>query len=315
MSQLFRLQLTDGVESVDFLSSIYLVEDGEFNIGLAKTQRTLVPYYSNFYVPVSNNYQYRDAKIGFEIRGPTRHDVIESLHKIERLLGRALNRSRYHAGQRVELSYSWEGADNLTYFEVYGGDVSFPDDILSVAKIHWHSEGRYGVANCQLNLYLSAFGYGVSLYKNIGSLEAVTYEIPLYNHSIASKTTGGIVVGNPGGSNNHYVMVDGDDVPGSSPWLTRWEIGPGATFSRWSHIYMGQQVYPFTDPYSDTSLLLDNEDTRIQENYYTDDDDTDAYNGSVSGTSLPEAHNPGLAMIMWATSRFLRGCILLFFIL
>lgn len=255
MSQLFLLQLSDNVDTpINFISSAYKVEDGGFDIGLPSVRRELAPVRPGFYIPVISEVEYRESTIKFEIRGSTRAQVISRLNAIERLLNNVANRKLLGNGRRAEIQYAWEGADNITYFEVYGGEVSFPRDALSVAKVHRIMDGVYAIPECELRLYLSGSGYALSLFS-----DALT-EVALYNPTVGAKQTGGVTVKNPGyylsgtwQPQYNYVEIDGDDLPGSTPLITKIQLASGATYSLWNFLYMGLQQSPFP-----SSILFDN---------------------------------------------------------
>lgn len=239
MAQLFTLKLTDNNEMADFMGGTYLVMDGGFDISLPRMKRELVQQRPGFYIPIITEMEYRESKLRFEIRGATRSAVIASLNKIERILRSVASRERIGAGRRGELSYAWEGALQITYFEVYGGDIAFPQDVLSVAKVHRQIDGSYALPEVEVTLYMSAEGFGVSVYSN------TLTEVPLMNGSIGSKTTGGVKVTNPGPGLYNYVEIDGVDLPGSQPLIMRLQLASDTPYSNWQMLYIGLQAYPF----------------------------------------------------------------------
>lgn len=258
MSQPFVLQLSDNVDTINFLSRTYKVLDGGFDIGLPRIKRELVQERPGFYIPLISSYEYRECKLVFEIRGDTRTEVLASLHAVTKIIQSIHSRERLTAGRRGEIAYAWEGSTDVTYFEVFGGDLRFPSDILSVAKIHLKSDGQFVLPEIELTLYLSAMGYGVSIHSD--TLE----EIPLYNPSVASKQTGGVGIVNPWSGDTGYatpywwVEIDGDDIPGDQAAITRIKLTSGASgdYSAFYSMYMGLQVSPYP-----TQLLFDDTDT------------------------------------------------------
>jgi hypothetical protein len=251
MAQPFILRITDNLETVDFLSQAVQVADGGFDIGLPHAKRELGLIRPGFYSPLAMNYEYRDAKLRFAITGQTRADVLTHLHKLERILRNIANRMRVAAGRRGELAYAWEGSNNITYFEIYGGDISFPNDLLSVAKIHALSNGMHLLPDCELSLQLSAYGYGLSIYS-----DDLT-EVPLYNPSVAGKQTGGVKIQNPRQTtvqNYHWVEIEGADLPGSQPLLAKVVLNTDTPYSRWAMMYMGLQQQPYP-----TKIIFDSE--------------------------------------------------------
>lgn len=246
---LFSLQITNNSETVDFLSADYKVEDGGFDISLPRMKRELTAERPGFYVPVLVEREYRDATLKFAIYGATRTAALANLHKLNRILRSALQRARLGAGGRVQLSYSWDGATNITYFEVYSGDVKFAQDILSVAKVHRIESGLYVIPTCELTLYMSADGYGLSLFSD--SLTELAISNPT-----GGPATGGINVTNPGNDSKYnYVEIASGQVPGDNPWITKLVLTNGGTYSFWHSLYIGHQVTPFP-----SKIVFDNTD-------------------------------------------------------
>lgn len=254
MTQPFILKLTDGTEEIDFISSYYRVMDGGFDVGMPRAKRELAFVRNGIWQPVSNNYEFREAKLRFAIRGDTRGDVITRLHKIERILRQISYQARPMAGRRGELSWAWDGSTDVTFFEVYGGDLQFPNDLMSVGKIHVIVGGQFMLPDCELTLQLSPMGYGISLHSG----EPIS--VPLINPSVAEKTTDGVTVQNlaidPTEQYN-YVEIDGDDVPGSQPAITVLTLDTGSTYNRWQTLYMGLHPTPFP---TSSQLLFDSAD-------------------------------------------------------
>jgi len=252
MAQLWKLTLTDNVETVNFISDpVYFVEDGEFNIGMPSVRRELAPIRSGFYIPVLHEIEYREASIKFQVRGATRTAVLSSIQKIERILRNIAAQVRLSAGRRGELSYSWEGSINVTYFEVYGGTVKLPDDALSVEKMYATENGSIVLPEVELTLYMSGMGYGLSLFSE------PTLEIPLLNPSVGAKQTGGVRVQNAWTSGqNNYVELNAVDLPGSLPLITKIQLASDTPYSAWRSLFMGLQQSPYP-----TGLFFDSANT------------------------------------------------------
>lgn len=238
---LFTLKLNDNVNTpIDFIGSTYKVSDGGFDISTPRRKRELAVLRPGFYIPMSVNEEYREAELTFQVVGATRSAVISSINAIERMLGRINSRSRLFNGQRCELQYTWSGATTITYFEVFGGDLSYPPDVLSIDKIHYtDSSGNYKLPEIKLKLYLSANGYGISIFST-----SMT-ELPLYNPGIGTPATGGVQITNPGYNNYNYVEIDAGDLDGSTPMITKIILTPGSTYTSWYDMYIGHQVTPF----------------------------------------------------------------------
>jgi hypothetical protein len=245
MTQPFILKLTNGVDTADFLSSSYRVLDGGFDIGLPQVKKELVPLRPGFYIPQYSNYEYRTSKLQFDIRGTSRSDVISKLQAIERILYALQQRSRLMSGSRCELLYTWEGSTNITYFEVYSGEISFPADMFSVAKIHRKEDGLFVLPEIVLTLNLSSYGYGVDV------ITGVPIAIPLWNTALgsnraATKTTAGVLIGNPGNTIDNFVEIADVDLPGASPYITKLSVSnypsDGAAGPTWGSLYIGHTV-------------------------------------------------------------------------
>jgi hypothetical protein len=248
MAQPFSLKISDGLETVNFIGTNadltvdgykYNVADGGFDIGLPSVKRELVAQRPGFYIPVVNYYEYRESHITFTVTGNTRSDVIKGINRIERIFRRVAARVRLFAGRRAELSYSWEGSSQISYFEAFSGDVSFPTDALSVAKVHRMENGKYTLPECELTVYLSGSGYGVSI-----NSDTLT-DVPLKNSVQVTKTTAGVPVQNPGSGQCNYVEIAGSDLPGSQPLITRLLIDSDTPYSAWEMMYIGHQVEPY----------------------------------------------------------------------
>jgi hypothetical protein len=270
MSQPFILKLSDSVTTIDFLGLSYRVADGGFDISLPRVRREFAAQREGFYVPTISAYEYRECTLRFDVRGATRSAVLDNFGKIERILRNIAARSRHtSAGLRGELQYAWEGATNVTFFEVYGGDIRFPGDVLSVAKVHKITDGKYVLPDVEITLFLSGMGYGVSLYSN------TLTEVPLFNPNVGVKSTGGVKVQNSGthftgGAHQplyNYVEIDGVDLPGNQPLITRIQLASNTPYSAWNVLYMGLKTSPFpTKLVFEDSELVDGFGTPVNNN-------------------------------------------------
>lgn len=251
MTQPFLLQLSDGSETISFISQTYRVTDGGFDIGLPQAERRIDMLYPGVFSSVNAAHSYRTAHLRFNVYGTSRSAILTSLHKIERLLWKFGNKSIAFNGTQGQLAYAWDGADNITYFEVLGGDLQFPSDLLSVAKIHATRGDDFILPEVELSLFLSPYGYGISIYGE-------PTEVPLVNGTVAEKTTGGVEVKNPikysAESQDNWVEIDGDDLPGSQPVFTKLVFTPTTVpyAVTWQSMYVGVKRYPFGLP-----VLLD----------------------------------------------------------
>jgi len=236
---LFTLSLTNNSETIDFLdSTTFKVMDGGFDIGTPSNKRTLAPIREGFYIPLNSPASYRESTIKFSIHGTTRSNCISSLQKLQRIINSIHRREFIEQGRRGQLSYAWSGATNVTYFEVFGADfIEQPDDILSVEKIHRNIGGDYVIPDLKIKLYLSAVGYGLSIYS------AVTNELQL-STAYESAKTGGVGIENAGNDtgNSNWVQIASTQVPGSSPYIIKLYLQSGSTYSLWNTMYITHQI-------------------------------------------------------------------------
>ena len=256
MAQIFTLSITNNTETVNLLDTTnYQVQDGGFDIGLPSSSKNYTyKRYGPWYEPSSMQYGPRNARITLRIFGATRGAVIANINKIERILHSAEGRSEHDNGARVELKYAWEGATNLTYFEVLGGEVVLPGDALSIAKMFVQKDGVYYIPDIEIQLDLSPFGYGLSLY----STPSTANELAIYSVATGAIQKGGVLVKNPYAGNSNYVQIYGADLPGEQPYITKIIVnGVNATsaYSKWEQFFMGLKVTPYP-----TTTLFEGED-------------------------------------------------------
>lgn len=249
MTQPFILQLANQNTTIDFLSTTTRVLDGGFDIGLPRSKRVILPLRPGFYRSSVSDYEYRDSRLRFIITGDTRGDVIQKINEIERLSTSIVSGSM-GLGEKAQLVYAWDGATNITYFEVYTVELSLPGDVLSVEKMLTEVDGKIVLRDCELVMSLSPYGYGVSIYST--SLTQIPLAIA---GGDGTKFTDGLPIYYPTKTVSPYDAelepywsydIDGDDIPGSSPALLRVEIykhlsnhNPASSF------YMGLCKSPF----------------------------------------------------------------------
>lgn len=252
MAQLFTLSLSDNVETFNFLSTDDIeVMDGGFQIGTT-SKRSVVSVLrpGPWFIPTQSDYLPRDCSIRFRVFGADRGAIITKLHKLERIFRNIERRKRLNSGKRGQLTYAWEGADNLTYFEVLDGDPEFPPDIFSVEGLHG-TGGSYGnpYAIFEVRFKISPFGYRLSIYSDA---QQSSFEIPLDNSTVGSKQTGGVQVKNlykpyGGSQNDDYVEIVASDVPGGNPYVTviqaKGDTGVG-TYNDYQTLFIGHKVAP-----------------------------------------------------------------------
>lgn len=238
---IFTLSITDGNETVDFLDSTnYKVMDGGFNIGSPQKKRELVPIREGFYIPTVQPTTYREATLTFSVYGASRSACLTALHKITRIFRSVQKREKATLGSRGQLSYAWAGATNITYFEMFGADMTQPADILSVGKVHMLIEGEYVIPDINIKIYLSAKGYGISIHSEVTNELAISTEFE-------TARTGGVDITNDGNDAavSNWIEIDSAQVPGGDPWLTKLQLTSGSTYSGWRMLYIGHQETPF----------------------------------------------------------------------
>lgn len=312
---IFTLQITDNNETVDFLDSTnYKVMDGGFNISTPRNSRQLVPIREGFYLPIRTPTEYREATIKFSIHGASRSACLTALQKISRIIHNIHKRERPTMGARGQLSYAWDGATNITYFELFGADyVIQPADILSVEKIHRRIGSDYVIPDLELKLFLSAQGYGLSIYS-----DSVT-ELQL-STAVESAKTGGVTITNDSNDTGQtpWAQIASTQVPGGDPYILKLRLSTGSTYSWWRFLYIGlTETFPSTtifdcydrDESSGGTLVSSagsNPDSTETYNYYLRHDvtaDTDIIDGFVkSGWYLPDISGVFLPLLRSSTN-------------
>jgi hypothetical protein len=241
MTELFVLQLSNPSDSIDFVSASngnFRLVNGGFNISTPEVKREFYQYLPDTNAPNQVTYGTRKADIEFNVSGATRSAVIQNINRLQRLLRAADARVRTGSGQRCELAYAWEGANKKTYFEVIGGDVALPEDIMSVEKMHYiDRDDLYVVPNIKVSLTLNGLGYGVALEST------ALLQMPLSNTS-ATRTLDWITVTNPWRGHEEWVAIDKDDLEGDGPAITQFHYKDISQTSL-TLLFSGIQFPPF----------------------------------------------------------------------
>ncbi len=295
----FVLEITDGNETANFMGTALKVDEGGFNISLPRKRVDLALYRPGpFFVPLKTPDTHREATIKFTSIGATRTAVLDNIEVIERILSRAAARAQVGRGDRVELKYKWDGATNTTYWEVYGGQVNMPSDVLSVGKVHRKNvDGNYALPECELTLYISPKGYTVDILS--GSPTAVE----LYN-SYAGPSTGYIDIRNykQGYTIPPYVTVDASELPGSEPYITKLYIDTNyASFYAFNYLYMGLYEGTTVGAWYEGSGTVDS-------NCSGGEYDDITWNGPVGVWDLPTISWTGIGGVGSILYYFLVGC-------
>lgn len=234
----FVIRVTDGTDTIDFMSASYQVEDGGLKISPPDEDSTWSdPTESGGASLVSSRFGNREAVIDFRISGGTRQALRENISRITRLMQAARKHSLGLSTTRVAFEYAWDGAEVMDTFEVLTGTLTLPDDVLSVEKMHSKHGDLFGISECELEMTLSANSFGVN--PATGDLT----ELPLSNRNAPVAVTGGVQVygftdtyrtTTPAGIYpDSYVEINGADIEGDAPAKVRIEYTPaaGETFS------------------------------------------------------------------------------------
>lgn len=243
----FVLQLTDGTTTIDFMTEDYHVEDGGLQISTPeKVQTWTEPSSAGGKKLTSNKYGNRTIDVTFHVSGTTRALIRDKINAINIILQKAIDHSLGNIPDRVTLRYAWDGVSEVSNFEVFSGDLTLPDDVLSVEMLQstWTdtlNDTYYRVRGCQLELTVSPDAYGVD--PSTGSL----IELPLTNRN-GTDVTGGIIVKpftdtrsiTAGGYYiDSYVEIDGADIDGDMLAKTRIEIQYQGTNPKIDRILIG----------------------------------------------------------------------------
>jgi hypothetical protein len=288
----FVLKLVNSASQVvDFMGTGYLVSEGGFNISLSRREPKFAIYKPGpFFIPVAQQETYRVATLKFSAVGATRSAVLAQIGKVRQILTQAEARKRLGAGGRIELQYKWDGATNTTFFEVYGGDISLPDDALSIEKIHYKDEnGNYVLPEIELTLYISTYGYSIDLFSGTPT------QVELSNEN-GTDTLNYLTFRNAGEFSSNYrdnwVEIAADQLPGSEPYLTIIDIDTNdANFKLFDYLYIGLQPGDFpwgaNDFPLDQWLILDEDENILSfGTAYSDSNCSNGYyeEGQYSGS-------------------------------
>jgi hypothetical protein len=228
----FTLELTDGTDTVDFITEDFQVEDGGLQVTPPEEVQTWTdPSTEGGSRLVDSRLGNRTITITFQISGQDRQDIRQGINRINALLRTATLHSLGQGEDRVSLLYGWDGVNEVDNFEVFYGKLVLPDDVLSVEKMltTWGSGEAvvYRLRGCQLTLTVSPHAYGLS--PSTGTL----IELPLSNRN-GTNVTGGLIVHNftdprvgftyNGNYVDNYVDILGEDILGDSPAKVRIEI-------------------------------------------------------------------------------------------
>lgn len=256
MAELFTLSLTDNTETINFIGTTFKVVDGGFDIGMPQTVKTLSEIRPGFFKLASKRSKYRTAKLTFAIHGATREAVLTSLAQLERVLNNIESQEWMTDTTRGQLSYAFDGASQMTYFEVYAGDLKMPADLLSIRVAHAVDGSGFYIQDISLKLYLSPVGYGLSIFSQPGASQA----IPLNNPSQGTKTTGWIEVGNLANDSGveNWVEIASTDVPGGQPYVTSLQAYVSSSYDNLFNVYIGKVLSPFP---TDSHLVYETEAT------------------------------------------------------
>lgn len=224
MAQLWQLTIASDMETVVQIiyggASIwgYRLMEGGFDIGLPATEYTFLPTTDFRHRILGVERGIRTATIKLEVYGTDRNAAMEKLHTLERHFNYLELNTKYSGWNNYGiLTYAWTGVDYLTYFEVYGGKISLPSDIMSVEKIHYRdSDYNYVIPDITVTLYLSALGYKHDPRTDVGDTISI-------ENDNGGPITGGLVVDNATGC-NWIQPASGVTIPGTGPAIVSLQI-------------------------------------------------------------------------------------------
>jgi hypothetical protein len=214
----FILKLSDAGDTIDFMSKAFKLNDAGLNVGMPpkKIIRGGESQFSPGAQLIGVSYSNRSATIQFSLSAATRDTIIDNINRIERLLDRARTRSIEEIGGRVELQYQWEGATNITYYEVIDGDLAHPDSTMGVEGILQYDGSSYHLYDMTLTLEMLPFGYPIS------PVSGTPTEIPLFNGSVGSPAIGGVTIFNCNDTtHDNYVEIASTDLDSELPLLVK----------------------------------------------------------------------------------------------
>jgi len=236
----FKLLMTNGIDSVDFLSFSYHLRDGGLDVLTPKKKQVWggESVYSHGSQLVTSTFQNRSIRLWFHVTGVTRNEIMSNVSKIERLLEDARHRSIEQTGSRVEIQYQWDGTSNVTYFEVIDGELRWPNDIMSVEQVHQQDEElRYIIQDFYLTLDCAPFAYPIS------PVNGTPVELALTNGN-GTDITGGLAVWNhdddTAATHDNWVQIDGSDFSGDFPAVVKLVLeADSGEAEKTSKIYIG----------------------------------------------------------------------------
>ena len=185
----FVLKLSDGTNTIDFMSDNYLLEDGGLQISNPEQLESWTDPTTQLGPRLVDHREgNRTIAIKFQIAGHTRQIIRDGINTISEMLKDAIEYNLGKGTTRVGLLYGWDTVTTAEYFEVMSGTLQMPDDVMSVGQMHGMVGGNYAVRGCVLNLIVSPNAYGVD--PGNGSL----LELPLSNRN-GTRITGGLLIG------------------------------------------------------------------------------------------------------------------------
>ncbi len=212
----FKLQLNDGTNLIDLLSTAYHLRDRGLDIWTPNKKQVWggESVYSHGSQLVTSTFENRRMRMWFHITGTTRDELASRVSTIEKLLENARERSIEQTGSRVELQYQWDGSSGITYFEIIDGELRWPKDTMSVQQVHQKDEkGNFIIKDFYLTLVCAPFAYPIS------PVDGTPTELALTNGN-GSDVTGGLRIHNhddAGSGHDNWVEIDGSDFAGDFP--------------------------------------------------------------------------------------------------
>ena len=228
----FLLQLTDGTDTIDFISEDFRVEDGGLQISPPEEVQTWTdPSSAGGAQLVDHRNGNREITVSFHIAGANRTTIRQGINRINAITRAAIQHSLGLGSKRVTLKYAWDGVTEVDHFEVLSGQLTLPDDVLSVEKLHTKWGDQFKLRGCQLNLVVSPTAYGLS-----PSTDELI-ELPLTNRN-GTDVTGGLSILPFTDARDikiydtyyidNYVEIKGAHITGDTPGKLRIQVSSNA---------------------------------------------------------------------------------------
>jgi len=120
------LNLTDGIETIDFTSANYLLEQDGLLIGFPDHQQetTGTSLLTSGERLAGSKFGNRDIEITFKLKGTSHDDFIAKLQALTRVLDNTRKAAQNGVGNRGVLNYKLDNASTALTFDIIDGDLS-----------------------------------------------------------------------------------------------------------------------------------------------------------------------------------------------